>query len=1283
MALLAPLLYCFSLLHVLVEAQPYQNITLGSSLSSFDNKTAWISSSGDFSFGFSMVGGNLYVGVRYENIPKKPLVWTANRDKPAPTGSTVELTKNGSLVIKDAKGNLFLDIGGRSNGSIITHAVMLDTGNLVLQSSSISEFEWQSFDIPLTPSSLLRLLHRNTNSMLHFRRPIPPLAATISQCKVMVTFEIIEPTYSSNTFGTKGRLVFDKSGKLSIFQWENNNTVQLNPVDQIPSPSKDFYFRGTIDYDGIFRLYSYPKGRNNYTSWNIVWANQQDACNIKGICGLNSYCTNKTSNGDFDCLCPPAGFSYVDAENRFLGCKFDFPMPHCRSYRAENYVLRTIDYVNWNGGSYAELSVDESACRQACLDDCLCFVAVYGNSKCYKKRMPLRNSEPGTDGMKALFKVPGDNNSLILPPYPRNITYNDRSKQSRFGIGGIILLGISVSLLLFLIIETLALICLKRCRPHRKEEEELGVLQPEMQLTRFSYKELEKVTRGFKEKLGSGSFGTVYKGMMFSAYGQKLIAVKELDNFIENGDKEFQVEVSVIGRTHHKNLVQLLGFCDEGSHRLLVYEYMEQGCLSSFLLGSIRPDWNQRVQIAFGIARGLMYLHEECDTQIIHCDIKPENILLDGNFIPKISDFGLAKLLRHDQTKTNTDIRGTRGYVAPEWFRKMAITVKVDVYSYGVMLLEIICCRKNVELSMKDEPTAILVDWAYNCFMSKQLEILVEHDEDAKSDMKKVRKMLMVALWCIQEDPSLRPTMKKVTQMLEVASLTLLLLYCSSLLHVTVEAQQAYQNVTLGSSLSSLNNTAAWISPSGEFSFGFSRVGDNIYVGIRYEKIPEKTLQTETGPHHLVLLQDLRKKIDIAIIRKSISNILPLFLSIGGGSSGTAITQAAMLDTGNLVLQSSPGSEFKWQSFDSPTDTILPTQTLALGYKLYAPVSPTNLSTGRYYIAMQNDGNFVSYNDISEPTYASNTYGTKGRLVFDESGKISIFQWEQNKVVEITPASQIPKPSKDLYFRGMIDNDGIFRLYNYPKRRSNSWSNSWNVIWETQHSSCDIRGICGPNSYCIVENQGFDCLCPSAFSYLDANNKLLGCKPDVPFLDCKQYNPDAYGLQTIDNVNFPGGEYAIKSNIDEAGCRDWFMADCDCTLAIYSDSNCYKKRMPFLNGAPVSGFKALVKVPLDNSSLPLPPTLPEGGGRPNITSNGRSKWSRFGAVKVVLFVISVTLFLLIMIESITLICLRRSLHRQGKPVGSMQTERKLMRFSYKELEKATRGFKEKLLFIKG
>jgi len=221
-------------------------------------------------------------------------------------------------------------------------------------------------------------------------------------------------------------------------------------------------------------------------------------------------------------------------------------------------------------------------------------------------------------------------------------------------------------------------------------------------LKAFTYIELEKATSGFREVLGTGASGIVYKGQLQDDLGTE-IAVKKIDKLEHETEKEFSVEVQTIGQTHHKNLVRLLGFCNEGKERLLVYEFMNNGSLNQFLFGDARLEWNLRAQLALGVAKGLLYLHEECSTQIIHCDIKPQNILLDSNFTAKISDFGLAKLLRTNQTQTNTGIRGTRGYVAPEWFKNIGITAKVDVYSFGVILLELICCQRNVELEAAED----------------------------------------------------------------------------------------------------------------------------------------------------------------------------------------------------------------------------------------------------------------------------------------------------------------------------------------------------------------------------------------------------------------------------------------------------------------------------------------------------------------------------------------------------------------------------------------------------
>ncbi|KAF7139004.1 hypothetical protein RHSIM_Rhsim07G0051200 [Rhododendron simsii] len=211
-------------------------------------------------------------------------------------------------------------------------------------------------------------------------------------------------------------------------------------------------------------------------------------------------------------------------------------------------------------------------------------------------------------------------------------------------------------------------------------------------------------------------------------FGNKY-SVKKLDKLVKEGEKEFKTEAIAIAKTHHKNLVRLIGFCDEGPHRLLVYEFMSNGTLASFVFGISRPDLNKRMQMAVGIARGLV-----------------------------ISDFGLAKLLMGDETRTQTATRRTKGYVAPEWFRSKPVMAKVNVYSYGVMLLKIICCRKNVELERENEEDMILTDVVYHYYKRKRLAILVENDGEARNNMKRVERLVMVAIWCIQEDPSLRPT---------------------------------------------------------------------------------------------------------------------------------------------------------------------------------------------------------------------------------------------------------------------------------------------------------------------------------------------------------------------------------------------------------------------------------------------------------------------------------------------------------------------------------------------
>ncbi|KAD5803506.1 hypothetical protein E3N88_14866 [Mikania micrantha] len=239
--------------------------------------------------------------------------------------------------------------------------------------------------------------------------------------------------------------------------------------------------------------------------------------------------------------------------------------------------------------------------------------------------------------------------------------------------------------------------------------------------------ELVKATDEFKSELGKGAFGIVYKGVV----GTKYVAVKKLESFVQDVHKEFKAEVNTIARTHHKNLVQLLGYCDDGEKRLLLLETKE-----------IYPA---------SVAKGLTYLHEDCCNQIIHCDIKPQNILLDDYYNAKIADFGLAKLLMINQSRTNTGIRGTKGYVAPEWFRNIPVTFKVDVYSFGVLLFEIISCRKSVVFDDDAEDVPVLTDLAWDCYREGRLDMFVKDDLEALDDIEKLTTYMMVGLWCVQE----------------------------------------------------------------------------------------------------------------------------------------------------------------------------------------------------------------------------------------------------------------------------------------------------------------------------------------------------------------------------------------------------------------------------------------------------------------------------------------------------------------------------------------------------
>ncbi|XP_040371700.1 LEAF RUST 10 DISEASE-RESISTANCE LOCUS RECEPTOR-LIKE PROTEIN KINASE-like 2.4 isoform X2 [Rosa chinensis] len=282
---------------------------------------------------------------------------------------------------------------------------------------------------------------------------------------------------------------------------------------------------------------------------------------------------------------------------------------------------------------------------------------------------------------------------------------------------------------------------------------------------RYSYSNIKKMSDGFKDKLGEGGYGSVFKGKLRSGH---FGAIKLLGKSNANGE-DFMNEVATIGRIHHVNVVQLVGYCVEGSKRALVYDFMSNGSLDKYIYskeGSITLSYRKMYEIAVGVAQGIEYLHQGCEMQILHFDIKPHNILLDENFIPKISDFGLAKLYPvNNSIVSSMAARGTLGYIAPELFYKNigGVSYKADVYSFGMLLMEMASRRKNLNADVDHSSQIHFPSWVHDQYTDgKDLEI-----GDATTEEKKlIKKMIVTALWCIQMKPSDRPSMKRVTQML-------------------------------------------------------------------------------------------------------------------------------------------------------------------------------------------------------------------------------------------------------------------------------------------------------------------------------------------------------------------------------------------------------------------------------------------------------------------------------------------------------------------------------------
>ncbi|TKY49397.1 G-type lectin S-receptor serine/threonine-protein kinase RLK1 [Spatholobus suberectus] len=749
--------------------------SVGDLLIAGNGTTRWLSPSGDFAFGFYQLLDELFLlAIWYDQIPNRTIIWYANGDNLAPVGSKLELNDSHGLVLSNPQGLKLW----RSNFMLgtINSGLMNDDGNFQLLDQNFVSL-WESFSHPtdtLVPTQVVELNGELSSrqgefnfSHGRFKLHLQEDGNVVLNLINLLSNYSYEPYYDTGIVDAKNqtndgmKLIFDKLGFLYILTKSGEKFNITKPNEMVST--NGIYYKATINYDGVFTISYYPKDPKNGQRWVTTKTIPENIClnstftNGEGVCGFNSLCNLKDDQRPM-CNCPE-GYSLIDSNNMYGGCIPNFQVVCQGGERLgsqDDYIMKELQNTDWPKSDYETLSpCSLKECTESCLQDCLCVLVTFNGSSCWKKKLPLTNGrrDQGVNGTSIIKLMKNNHFTSFSNPH-------DKKDHDALIVVISVLLGSSVLVILMLV----GAICFGfSCNRKKMKGSITNKSVVDKKLHNFTFKELVEATSNFREELGRGSFSIVYKGTI----EMTSVAVKKLDKLFQDNDKEFHTEVNVIGQTHHRNLVRLLGYCNEGQHRILVYEFMSNGTLASFLFTPLKSNWGQRFHIALGIARGLVYLHGECCTQIIHCDIKPQNILLDDQYNAKISDFGLAKLLLINQSHTETGIRGTKGYVAPDWFRSAPITVKVDTYSFGVLLLEIICCRRNVEKELVNEERGILTDWAYDCYKTKRLDILLENDEEAINDIKSFEKLVMVAIWCIHEDPSLRPTMKKVLLMLE------------------------------------------------------------------------------------------------------------------------------------------------------------------------------------------------------------------------------------------------------------------------------------------------------------------------------------------------------------------------------------------------------------------------------------------------------------------------------------------------------------------------------------
>ncbi|KAL0916955.1 hypothetical protein M5K25_014510 [Dendrobium thyrsiflorum] len=771
---LLPILFLLSSTQIIPSAAtdtitPSQPLAAGQSL---------ISAGGIFELGFFNASSppSSFLGIWYHKIPIREIVWVANRRSPITTGNaTLSLTTDGNILITVGDVN---NGGGGGIGAIwstntydikIPSLKLLDSGNLVLTDGASDAIIWQSFLDPSNAFLPEMKLGLHITVTHHLEKRLMSWKSLDDPSPGGYTYGL-RNTSSSELVVWNGSNIQYRSGPWTGVSWSGipqmNSDFQLNiSFDFVVEPDNIYFSYESFNKSVMTFINLDPSGGLQRLvwlggQWKQYWRIPADRCDGYGTCGPFGICNVDYPEGICKCLQGFQPSTMVDWTLRDYsgGCKRRTELV-CSGGGDGFVTVSTVKPPDTeNATVIAGLGVED--CGALCLGKCSCVAYVVLNGNCLwwaGQLIDIKQFAQGTQGGVDLY--------LRLAAADLDSAESASSKRKHI-VAVVIPLGLA-----FIIFSCFCfgIYALRRKRKHGVGD---GYVKQsrgeEMELSVFDMSAIEIATNNFSDgnKLGEGGFGPVYKGHLGD--GQE-IAVKRLSRYSVQGLDEFMNEVMLIAKLQHRNLVRLLGCCIQGEERLLIYEYMPNKSLDSFIFDnaiSSQLGWQKRFDIILGIARGLLYLHQDSRLKIIHRDLKVSNVLLDNELNPKISDFGMARIVRGDQMQESTEkVVGTFGYMSPEYVMHGIFSVKSDVFSFGVIVLEILTGKKNRVFDPNDGHVS-LVGHAWRLWSENKSLELVDDALKYGYPEKEVLRCMQVSLLCVQEGSEDRPTMASVVLML-------------------------------------------------------------------------------------------------------------------------------------------------------------------------------------------------------------------------------------------------------------------------------------------------------------------------------------------------------------------------------------------------------------------------------------------------------------------------------------------------------------------------------------